>query len=230
MKYEWLLFDADGTLFDYQRAEAKALEGAFGDFSLPFDDRSAQAYRTINHQVWVDFENGRITSTALRVVRFERLFAHLGVDTDAGQFSDRYLFHLAAGSDLISGAEEVIGVLKNRCRLGLITNGLKDVQRPRLARSAIATCFDVLAISEELGVAKPDPRYFDEVFARMGQPARESVLVIGDSLTSDILGGLNYGVDTCWYNPAGLPPNPEIPATFEIRQLTNLLDRLDPFS
>jgi 2-haloacid dehalogenase len=227
--YHWLFFDADGTLFDYDRAEAKALQGTFQDFNLPFAPGYAGTYQEINHQVWLDFENGQITSTALRVARFERLFAALQMDTrvDTERFSARYLQNLAMASDLNEGAEKTIRALQGKYRLALITNGLKDVQRPRLAHSAIAGCFAEVAISEELDAAKPARRYFDRVFERIGQPARETVLVIGDSLSSDIQGGINYGLDTCWFNPQGQPANPKIPATYEIRRLEELLSLLD---
>jgi 2-haloacid dehalogenase len=220
--YHWLLFDADGTLFDYDRAEAKALEGTFRDFHLPFGPEHSGAYQKINHQIWLDFENGQITAEALRVVRFERLFAALQITAPAEDFSNRYLHNLAMASDLVTGAESIVRALHERYRLALITNGLKDVQRPRLARSSIADCFEAVAISEEMGVAKPDPRYFDAVFASIGQPARENVLVIGDSLTSDIQGGIKYGLDTCWYNPSGKSANPQFTATYQIQKLEEL--------
>lgn len=223
--YQWLFFDADGTLFDYDRAEAKALQGTFQNFNLPFAPEYAGTYQEINHQVWLDFENGQITSTALRVERFKRLFAAFQMDTrvDPERFSTRYLQNLAMASDLVDGAEKTIRGLQGKYRLALITNGLKDVQRPRLALSAIAGCFTEIAISEELGAAKPARRYFDLVFERIGRPPRETVLVIGDSLSSDIQGGINYSLDTCWFNPQGQPANPKIPATYEIRWLEELL-------
>lgn len=225
--YQWLLFDADGTLFDYDRAEASALEGAFQDFNLPFAPASASAYQTINHQIWIDFENGQITAEALRVQRFERLFEALQIQADAEAFSANYLHHLAQASDLIPGAESTLRTLHGRYHLGLITNGLKDVQRSRLARSVIQSYFEEVAISEELGAAKPDPRFFERVFANIGNPSKDTVLVIGDSLSSDIQGGINYGLDTCWFNPGGKPAPAGIAANYEIRQITQLLDLLD---
>ncbi len=225
-KYRWLLFDADGTLFDYDRAEDFALESAFRSFSLPFEVASAEAYRQINRQIWLDFENGQITAELLRVRRFERLFDRLALKADPAAFSQRYLLHLSQASDLMPGAEALIRQLAGRYHLGLITNGLHDVQRPRLARSPIADDFKLVAVSEEMGVAKPDPRFFDEVFASIGQPLKDSVLIIGDSLTSDIQGGINYGLDTCWFNPAGKPPDPNLPATYEIHRLEELVSLL----
>lgn len=225
--YSWLLFDADGTLFDYEIAEAKALQGAFAAFHLPFSSEQAALYQKINHQIWLDFENGQITSEALRVERFQRLFDSLNLPVDPSLFSDRYLLNLSNASDLMQDAEKIIEVLRGKYQLAIITNGLKDVQRPRLANSAIANDFEAMFISEEMGIAKPDPRFFDQVFAQIGSPRKESVLVIGDSLSSDIQGGNRYGLDTCWFNPAQKPSNPQIPATYEIHRLENLLELLN---
>lgn len=226
MKYEWLLFDADGTLFNYDLAEDKALRGTYAEFGLAYDPRHGEAYRRINRQVWLDFEQGKITAEALRARRFALLFEAMGITADAPEFSTLYLIHLSRASDLLPGAEEVLRRLHGRCRMVVITNGLKEVQRPRLSSSPIAGLFDAVAVSDELGVAKPDPRFFDAVFAQIGSPPREKVLVIGDSLTSDIQGGNNYGLDTCWFNPLGKPPDPRIPAHYEIRALAQLLDLL----
>lgn len=224
--YQWLLFDADGTLFDYDLAEAKALQAAFQDFQLPFSPTTADQYRVINHQIWQDFEHGLITSAALRTTRFERLFEAVQVRADAGQFSTRYLVHLASASDLMPGAEAVLSQLKNSYRLAIITNGLKDVQYPRLSGSPIGLWFEVVAVSEEVGAAKPDPAFFDAVFERMGRPPRESALVIGDSLTSDIQGGIRYDLDTCWFNPLEKAPDPLIQPTYQIAHLSDLLTLL----
>ena len=224
-RYQWILFDADGTLFDYEQAEANALQGAFADFSLPFGPQSAAAYQVINHQIWLDFEAGRISSLALRVARFERLFESLHIAADPQAFSACYLLHLSQQSGLMPGAQQVVAKLAANHRMAIITNGLSDVQRPRLALSTIHSYFAGVFISEEMGVSKPDPAYFEAVFSGLGAPlpARERVLVVGDSLTSDIQGGLNYGLDTCWFNPAHKAPNPHIPATYEIHQLDDLL-------
>jgi 2-haloacid dehalogenase len=233
MTYRWILFDADGTLFDYDKAEAKALVKSFDEIGYPFEPRYAAAYRQINGQIWEDFEKGLITQNELRVRRFELLFEATSVEADAAVFSDLYLRFLAQGTDLIEGAEEILQVLNGKVGMVIITNGLKDVQRPRLARSTIGHYFDEVVISEEVGSAKPKSRIFDVAFERMGNPAKGEVLIVGDSLTSDIAGGINYGIDTCWFNPGGLP----IPQEFEIGQskrigfeigrLSQLLEILD---
>jgi 2-haloacid dehalogenase len=226
MIYTWLLFDADGTLFDYDKAEASALRSTFIQVTGSFDERYATEYRRINHQMWIDFEQGKITADLLHLKRFELLLAAFELEADAGQFGARYLANLAASSQLIPGAEQLVKELAGRYRLMIITNGLSDVQRPRLARSAINGCFENIVISQEVGSAKPDSHIFDVAFQRMGQPAKHEVLIIGDSLTSDMRGGYRYGIDTCWYNPGGKAPDPASPVSYEITDLRQLLDIL----
>jgi len=222
MTYTWLFFDADGTLFDYDKAEEKALRATFGDLGLPFREEYGLLYREFNAQVWKDFEAGRTTAERLRVERFERLFGAAGLSADPEAFSRGYLPNLALGSDLMPGALETLRALRQRFHLALITNGLKDVQRPRLARAGIAELFEQVAISEEIGAAKPAPAYFDALFARIGGLPRQQALVIGDGLTSDIQGANLYGLDACWFNPQGLPRDPRYALRYEIRALGEL--------
>jgi 2-haloacid dehalogenase len=225
-RYQWILFDADGTLFDYEQAEANALESTFRDLSLGFSPQTAAAYQAINHQIWLDFEAGRITSAALRVRRFELLFETLAITSDPQAFSQHYLVHLSQQAGLMPGAQQVVEQLAGTCHLAIITNGLSDVQRPRLARSTIGSYFEAVFISEEMGVSKPTPAYFEAVFAALSEhaapPSPENSLVVGDSLTSDIQGGRNFGLATCWFNPAGKAHNPSIPADFVISKLEEL--------
>ncbi|MCP4422002.1 MAG: noncanonical pyrimidine nucleotidase, YjjG family, partial [Chloroflexi bacterium] len=197
MSYQWLLFDADGTLFDYYQAEDAALAQNFLLHGLDFQANDRLRYREINHQFWLRFEQGQVTSGALRVGRFRQLFAELNIDLDVNLFSQTYLEQLAQQAPLLEGAAELIEALNGRYRLALITNGLADVQYPRLERSGLQTYFTAVIVSDEVGVAKPNPLIFDEAFSRMGNPAKEEVLIIGDSLSSDMTGGINYGIDTC---------------------------------
>jgi 2-haloacid dehalogenase len=227
-QYQWLLFDADGTLFDYDQAEAAALANTFRDFDFQYHPQYALVYREINGQFWRDFELGLIDQISLRSARFVKLFQSLDLEADPERFSQRYLEYLSQGTYLIEGAEEVLEILRPEFSLAIITNGLKDVQRPRFARSTIGEYFDVLVISEEVGAAKPAAAIFDAAFDLTGQPARQDVLIIGDSLTSDIAGGIGYGIDTCWFNPSGLESDQEMDIRYEITDLRQLLDILTP--
>jgi 2-haloacid dehalogenase len=225
VNYEWVLLDADGTLFDYDRAEQYALERALQDFDLPFNAGTVEVYRRINGALWLDFEQGKVDADRLKVLRFERLLEamHAGGRADPARFSAMYLHHLGACAELIDGAAQVVRTLHTRTRLALITNGLKEVQRSRLAKSGLKPFFEVVVISDELGVAKPDPGIFDVAFLRMGEPDLSEVLIVGDSLTSDMKGGYDYGIDTCWFNPDHAPREPSIDTRYEIDVLSELL-------
>ena len=225
-KYKWLLFDADDTLFDYGQAEAGALRLTFEQLGVRFDLAYLPVYQRINRQIWQDFEQGKISAEALRTKRFELLFEAIGVSIDAERFSAAYLPNLATQSELTEGAFEVVQALHARYRLAIITNGLRDVQRPRLTRSAIRDYIAEIFISEEVGAVKPERAIFEAAFHRMGYPNKDEVLLIGDSLTSDIAGGSNYGIDTCWFNPEGKARRDGLGITFEIRRLTELLEIL----
>jgi YjjG family noncanonical pyrimidine nucleotidase len=225
-RYRWLLFDADGTLFDYERAEFSALSKAFQQIGVAFDSAGLSAYQRINQDLWKALEKGLITPEKLKVRRFGQLFEELGVRHPAAPFAESYLQCLANCSDLVDGAHEVVSALRGKYRMAIVTNGLSAVQRPRLARSSIRDCIAEIIISEEIGYAKPAAEFFDTAFARIGQPSRSEVLLIGDNWSSDILGAALYGIDACWYNPnrSPRPANPAI--TSEIASLRELLPLL----
>jgi 2-haloacid dehalogenase len=225
MTYTWLLFDADGTLFDYDQAEAYAFRAALTGLGQPFEPHYLTEYRRINHALWLELEQGQIDQATLRVRRFEQLTAALNLKADPRHFSDLYIANLARGAFLMADAEQTIKTLVSKCRLAIITNGLADVQRARFSRSTIYPYIKEIIISEEVGVAKPDPAIFEIALARMGGPARREVLMIGDSLSSDIQGGLNYDLDTCWFNPSG-QPNGQVKYTFQIQRLAQLPELL----
>lgn len=228
MKYQWLLFDADGTLFDYDKAEKSALATTFSAFTLPYSEDVLSIYREINDQMWRAFEAGTITQKNLKTERFQRLLTSVGSDGDPAPeaFSRRYLQNLGNCTDLITDADRIIKTLYGNIHLALITNGLKEVQRSRLAKSMIGTYFEAILISDELGVAKPDPGIFDAAFEAMGNPDKNEVLIIGDSLSSDIKGGRDYGIDTCWFNPHGRSRSTTDQVVYEIQNLTQILDIL----
>ena len=223
MKYKYLLFDLDGTLFDYDKAESTALENTFLQFGFSYNSKYLDTYREINHLIWQDFENGKIAQKELKTKRFNQLGKSLSLNLDSSTFSDIYLINLSKGIDLIDSADELLEKLINKAKLYLITNGLTIVQRPRIKNSTIGKYFNNVIISEEIGFAKPQKEIFDLTFELMGNPNKDEVLIIGDSLSSDISGGINYGIDTCWYNPKRNKSDNNIIPTYEIQELKELL-------
>src|ERR1051325_909195 len=224
--YPWLFFDADGTLFDYNRAEAIALQNSFTLQNIPFEEAYLATYREINHGLWQALERQEIKQDVLRLRRFELLLEALQVVGSPHQFSTTYVEQLGLCTDLIDGAYAVLETLHKTSRIAVVTNGLQSVQRSRFERSSIRDFVTELVISEEIGAAKPGAAFFEAAFARIGHPPKSDVLIIGDSVSSDMQGGVDYGIDTCWYNPS-LAPQPEgLHMTYEIRHLSDLLELL----
>lgn len=228
-KYRVILFDADGTLFDYDEAESYALESSFRHFHLPYDRaRHLGQYRAINNKMWKELEQGRISSEKLRIERFKLLFNELGEvneldeNVDFSEFSQAYLQFLAQGVKTMDGACAVCRYLAPHYTLAIITNGIKDVQTSRLFNSELKKYVRHIIISEEAGYQKPHPGIFDFASQVTGEQLKGHALIVGDSLSADILGGINYGIDTCWYNPSGLANRTKIVPQREIRQLLEL--------
>ncbi len=221
-RYRWLLFDADGTLFDYDAAEAASVTATWEELGLEAPDGLVEAYRRINAELWRVYEAGGITQKDLQVERFVRLLAELDGGTDPAALSRAYLVILSRQVFLLDGARELLEWASDRFRLALITNGIPEVQRPRFERAGFDRFFPVVVISGEEGVAKPAPEIFDIALERMGAPAREEILLIGDSLSSDVRGGVDFGIDTCWYNRGGLDRGEGPEPRYEIRQLAAL--------
>jgi 2-haloacid dehalogenase len=223
LRYRWLLFDADGTLFDYERAERAALEQALAGIGVSFDPAyHLPAYREINSALWHGVEKGEITPAVVKVRRFELLLEALKVTHSAAALSACYLECLANCSELVAYAEEVLGALHRRYRIAILTNGLQVVQRGRLARSPIRHHVADIIISEEIGAAKPAREFFDTAFARLGHPSKREVLMIGDGWASDIQGAVQYGIDACWFNPARKPRPSDLAIAGEITSLRDL--------
>ena len=227
IRYSWLLFDADGTLLDYDAAEPHALRTAVESFGLDITEDIRRDYHRINSGFWAMLEKGEITSAELRVRRFEVLAREYGWTMDAGEFSHRYLAELGRSGHMIPGALEMLKALPADAKKVIITNGIRDTQHGRLNDAGITGMFDAIVISEDAGVAKPAAGFFDHLVERIGFGDTSRMIVIGDSLSSDIAGGNGYGIDTCWFNPAGKENPSDIRPTYEIRDWEGLSGILD---
>jgi YjjG family noncanonical pyrimidine nucleotidase len=222
--YKLVIIDADGTLFDYNEAEKYALSESFRLFSYEGNFLEIRNhYKEINRNLWLELEKGNITKEKLRYERFYRLFKRYNLDYDVTKFSDQYLMKLGESNFLIDEAEEICKYLKNKgYRVVILTNGIKKVQVSRLEKSSIKEYIDNMLVSEEVGVNKPDPIIFDYLFKSMGHINKHDAIMIGDSLTADIQGGINYGIDTCWVNLDYIDNVTDINPTFEIHTLKEL--------
>ncbi|MBK5252505.1 MAG: YjjG family noncanonical pyrimidine nucleotidase [Peptostreptococcaceae bacterium] len=223
MKYELLIFDADGTLFDFAKAEEYAFFKTAENAGRNFSNDEYGIYTSVNKGIWKEMELGKIDQETLKAERFRRFFVELGIDEDAVGFSKEYLYNLSTAGFLYEGAEELLNRLKGRYRMVLLTNGLTSVQETRLGKSPVRPYFEELVISESVGISKPDPRIFEHTFNKIGYEKKDKTLMIGDSLTSDIKGGLNFGVDTCWYNAEMKENEKNIIPKYEVHDYEELL-------
>lgn len=227
MGYEVILFDADRTLFDFDRAEEHAIERLMNYFEVEYQkENHLKQYREINKKLWEELEQELITPEELKLERFRRLAEELDLEIEDKALSEKYLEFLAEGHFLLDGALELIEELDKDYKLAIVTNGLATVQKGRLKASVLRGYFDHLIISEEIGIAKPNPRIFEHTFKEMGYHDKSKVLMVGDSLSSDIQGGINFGIDTCWFNPNKIESRNGVEPTYEISDLSQLKEIL----
>ncbi len=202
LSYDILLMDADETLLDFCRSERYALQTTLAAHGVDMTDAMQEAYHDINRLLWEQLERGEITRDRLKVERFERFLATIDLKMDAAAFNTAYMQAIGTKGFVFDGAVELLQILSKHYRISIITNGTASVQHTRFADSGLLDYIDDLFISEEIGADKPSTVFFDRVCESLGNPDRSRLLVIGDSLTSDIRGGIQSGIDTCWYNPS----------------------------
>ncbi|HBK3302408.1 pyrimidine 5'-nucleotidase [Citrobacter koseri] len=221
MKWDWIFFDADETLFTFD--SFTGLQRMFLDYSVTFTAEDFQDYQAVNKPLWVDYQNGAITSLQLQRQRFVGWGEQLNVPPE--ELNDAFMNAMAEICAPLPGAVSLVNALHGKVKMGIITNGFTSLQQIRLERTGLRDRFDLLVISEEVGVAKPDPRIFDYALEQAGSPDRSRVLMVGDTAESDILGGINAGFSTCWLNahhreqPAGIEPTWTVASLSELEQL-----------
>ncbi|MBR6918226.1 MAG: YjjG family noncanonical pyrimidine nucleotidase [Clostridia bacterium] len=201
MSYKYILFDADNTLFDFDKCEYEAFVQAVTSFGIEFSDDLYSDYHIINDRLWKMLELGGIKRDVLKTERYRILLEKCGRnDVSCKELAKKYELCLGNQCYEIDGVYKLLGDLSGEYKLYLITNGLTNVQESRLSLSRLTKYFTDVFISEKVGVAKPDPRFFDHVISSVGDGDLTKYLVVGDSLTSDIDGAIKYGIDCCWYN------------------------------
>lgn len=224
MKYTYLLFDADDTLFDFPKASDEAFAHMCQLHDIPCTPQTRQIYYDINHALWSAFDRGEVTKEYVTLERYVRFLAALELKRDPAQCNQDYLQALGRCVYPLPYAEEVCRALSQRGhRLYIITNAVASVQRSRLKGSVFARFFQDAFISEEAGAAKPDVAYFRYVQSRLPESCAENTLVIGDSLATDMRGANQAGLPCCWYNPHQKPLTDGVRVDYEITDLRQLL-------
>ncbi len=226
-----ILWDVDGTLLDFEKAEYAAMKNCFDTFGLgECTDEMIERYAEINKRYWERLERGEVTRSQVLLCRFEEFFSQEGIVTDcAAEFNREYQRQLGENVFFCDDSYELLSQLKSsgQVKQYAVTNGSKVAQDGKLNKSGLIHLFDDVFISEVVGVEKPGVEFFDHVWSVIGHYTPDEVMIVGDSLTSDIKGGNNAEILCCWYNPKGLENNKGVRVDYEIRHLKEVMDILE---
>ena len=220
MKYKTLLFDVDDTLLDFKDAEKQALKSLFEEVGMPLTPEIERTYITLNHQRWKEYEKGKMTAEEVVNGRFGLLFESIGVKVDSLAMEKSYRRYLNQGHKLLGNSLKIIQDLSTKASLYIVTNGVATTQFQRLTDAKLLPYFKDVFVSETIGHQKPQREFFDYVFTRIPQLKKKETVIIGDSLSSDIQGGNNAGIDTVWLSQQKLLS--EIKPTFHIQSLEEI--------
>ena len=227
MKHRLFLFDLDDTLLDFKASERLSFERTLGALGLPrLPDGLFERYQTINTALWRRFEAGSVAKDVLKVERFRQTFDASGLDLDPEAASRLYLESLSDTVVLIDGAHALCETLAAIGEIGIITNGVEHIQHRRIASSGLQGHISFVATSERCGHAKPDSRFFDYSVKMARAFAHAHTVIVGDRLDADILGATRFGIESCWFNPAGLANDTEALPTCEVASLHDVVPAL----
>ena len=228
MTYKFLLFDLDHTLLDFDTAEDVALTQLLKEEGVEDIQDYKDYYVPMNKSLWRDLEQKKITKAELINTRFSKLFAHFGIEKDGSYLAERYQFFLSKQGQTFPGVEDLLKYLIHQeYELYAATNGITFIQTGRLEQSGIAPFFKEIFISEQLHTQKPDAAFYEKIGTRIPNFDKNQTLMIGDSLSADIQGGNNAGIDTVWYNPDHLENKTQAQPTYEVDSYQALLEILD---
>ena len=223
-----VFLDLDDTILDFQKGERKAVRHTFSQMGIDTSDEVIERYIDINLACWKALERGEMTSAQVLVGRFEILFDEMKIDASAIEAQNTYQELLAREHDFLPGAKELLEDFRKsgKYSLYMATNGIPEVQRPRISDTGISEYFKDIFISYDFGYGKPKKEFFDKCFERIENFKKEECIIVGDSLTSDIMGGINAGIKTCHFNRHNTPYG-EIKPDYKIKELSELIPLLD---
>ena len=223
---EFLFLDLDDTILDFHKAERLAISRTFRSFGLEPTEQVLERYHVINRLHWERLERGELTRDQVLTGRFQMLFEELGIPAQPQAIAKGYEHNLGLGHYFLPGAKEALDTLRGKYRLFLASNGTASVQHSRLTSAGLYPYFEKVFVSQALGANKPSRAFFDACAARIPGYDPRKALMVGDSLTSDILGGINAGMKTCWVCPRGAQGRPDIVPDYRIEALSQLPELL----
>lgn len=220
-----ILIDLDNTLIDFNECARHSIINAFRELGFTYTDKVFETFITENVKIWKRLEKGEITKPQLRADRWNIILQKLGIDFDGTVLEEMFENGVAKGAYAVDGAYELLDYLKDKYKLYIVSNGFRFVQESRLKIGNFEKYFDDIFVSEDVGIPKPAKEFFDYCFEKLGNPDKNDIILIGDSLTADVIGGINYGIDTVWFNknketlPDNINPTYTVNTLKEIQKL-----------
>lgn len=226
MNYNLVIFDLDNTLLDFDKMELGSLSQSLEKHNIEATDNLINSYISINKDLWAGLESGTHSKAEILELRFEMLFEKYNLVGNPSLLNKDYLAGMSDHIHLIDHAEEILNHCLDKVKLVIVTNGVKSAQDTKMDKSGLNKYFSEVIISDVAGYHKPNVKIFDYLENKIGKIDKDKTMIIGDSLTSDIQGGINYGIDTCWFNPKSDENTLGNQINYEIRSLNELYDIL----
>ncbi len=217
-----VLLDLDNTIIDFNECARRSIMGIFEDLSFPYNDNVFKTFLTENVKIWKRLESGEIDKVYLRANRWNIILDKLGIDYDGKIIEERFENGVALGAYPVEGAYQLLDYLYDKYDLYVVSNGLKFVQESRVKIGKYDKYFKALFLSEDIGIQKPDTRFFDYCYEKLCQPKKDELILIGDSLSADIKGGNSFGIETIWFNKNGEDNITDIKPTYTVNKLKEI--------
>lgn len=214
-----ILIDLDNTLIDFNECARHSIINAFNELGFTYTDKVFETFITENVKIWKRLEKGEITKPQLRADRWNIILGKLGIDFDGTILEEMFENGVAKGAYAVDGAYELLDYLKDKYKLYIVSNGFRFVQESRLKIGNFEKYFDDVFVSEDIGIPKPAKEFFDYCFNKLEKPDKNDIILIGDSLSADIIGGINYGIETVWFNKNKEPLPDNIKPTYTVNTL-----------
>lgn len=217
-----ILLDIDNTLIDFRLSSREALSKACSDLGLIYDETFFKTFHTVNNRIWKEVEDGKAARQDVYDRRFREIFEILGIGLDPAECEKRFRYHLRFAADHVPGAERMMKYLYGKYKLYVASNSTLGEQESRLRRAGFFDMLDGVFISSDLGASKPHPEFFAECLKRLGDPPKDEVVLIGDSPSADVRGGIGFGIRVIWFDRGVAKPDPEYPPTYTVRSLEEI--------
>ncbi len=223
---KFILIDLDNTLIDFNECARHSIINCFNELGFTYTDKVFETFITENVKIWKRLENGEITKPQLRADRWNIILGKLGIHFDGTIVEEMFENGVAKGAYAVEGAYELLDYLKDKYKLYIVSNGFRFVQESRLKIGNFEKYFDDVFVSEDIGIPKPAKEFFNYCFEKLGNPDKNDIIIIGDSLTADIIGGINYGIETIWFNKNSEPLPDNVKPTYTVDSLKAIKDIL----